>query len=170
MFPWMIDRVCVGVTGRSLNDDERAKTIPYGGMPKGNYLYFAQPPVSRRPLVLVEGEIDALKTWQALRYAKVSANVAALGFGVFTDKQRSLAIKTAPAYVLTMFDYDKTGVSLTLKVEQAFLNMNVRVSRVDWAHAQRWFKLPEDEKLDPAAVSDEVIQYLYSRPKSALYV
>jgi DNA primase len=171
VFPWYVGGACVGATGRSLQQDARAKTIPYGAMPKGDYLYFPAPPVQRRPLVLVEGEIDALKTWQALvHYAKLRVNVAALGFGVFTEKQQALAIKTAPPYVQTMLDYDKTGAALSLQVDQALGRKNVRVSRTDWASAQRRFKLPEDEKLDPAFVSDEVIQYLHSRPQSSLYV
>lgn len=164
VFPWYIDRKPVGATGRSLNRDERAKTIPYGGMPKGEFLYFPRPPVEGRRLVFVEGEIDALKTAQALDN---TYNIAALGFGVFTKAQQSLTLKIRPSEVICMFDFDPTGMKLTALVEES-IGQCCYVKQVPWRRYHSMWGYSDDYKLDPAEVSDSAIRGLCNNARGSL--
>lgn len=147
MFPWYMKGELVGVTGRTLIDDP-AKTLPYYGTKKGNHLYMpGQGMIKSNTLVLVEGEIDAIRVYAS---KALDGNVGALGFGKFTDNQKKLVLNGAADEVVLFFDDDKTGLELT---QAAFMGLYKykRVRIASYKQHRKYY----DEKLDPGALSLE---------------
>ena len=110
VFPWYKGKRLEAVTGRTLSTDpveidEIGKLIPLFGTTKAHSIYLpARRIIPQKPLILVEGEIDALKVLQA-----GYLNVAALGHGLLT-KGQILAIRNSPAEeVICFLDNDDAG-------------------------------------------------------------
>ncbi len=126
LFPWYWNGTLVGVTGRTLRDD-KAKVLPYFGTMKGRWLYSPTGGAkSGRRLVLVEGEVDALKV-----YAAGEPNVCALSFSAFTEAQENLVVNSRPSEVVLFFDRDDAGERIARSVIKR-LSGRTRVSQVKY--------------------------------------
>ncbi len=85
----------------------------YSGLNKQRYLYGAHLWEKGKPVVLVEGPIDCVRTWMALRDR---ANVgAAMGQG-FSVEHRRLVKAAVPEEVYIFGDNDAAGRSMVEKV------------------------------------------------------
>lgn len=108
VFPWYWGKRLLGATGRSMIDDEPNKIIAYGSFKKSRALYVPARTLSPvNPVVLVEGETDAIKVMQA-----GFSNVAALGYGSFSAHQVKLLEILPVKSVILFFDNDKRGAEL----------------------------------------------------------
>jgi len=112
IFPWRWNGKLVGMTGRACYDlsEDDEKIVAYCGLVKSRVLYVPRGRLPRScDLVLVEGEIDALKVLQS----QDRQPVAALGHGRLSNGQLNL-LKTLPVKSLTLFlDNDRRGQELT---------------------------------------------------------
>jgi DNA primase len=150
LFPWYFNNQLFGVTGRTLDPECDVKTLPLYGTRKGRMLYLPTRRITKGRLFLVEGEIDAMKTYLAL-----NEQVGATGFGNFTDEQSRLIIESKCSEVVLFFDDDPTGTSMAeLAIHK--LTGHKRVSQVDWSKVRefrRAYNQRDNEKLDPAALA-----------------
>ena len=117
------DGALIGLTGRILPAREAqeeaagrevTKYHNYSGLNKTRYLYGAH--LFRRglPLVLTEGPVDCIKTWQALHD---TANVAAtLGQGFGRDHLHTVTNVGQPTAVYLFFDDDVAGRTAAEKI------------------------------------------------------
>lgn len=147
LFPWFVNSKLVGITGRTLNPYEEVKIISYGPVSaKGKMLYMPKGKIKREPLILVEGEFDALKVVQS-----GFSNVGALAFGSFTKGLKEFVLDSPCTRVVTFFDNDKTGELLSQKVKKEIGPMKT-VSRVKYSRYK-----------DPAEMSDDMVQLVVKR-------
>ena len=149
LFPWYVEGQLVGVTGRAI-DENPVKTLPYFSTKKGNWLYFPRYFKNSKKLVLVEGEIDALKV-----LAATGMNVAALGFGSFSNRQALLIIHLGIAELVVFTDLDETGERIYSIVNDK-LSEHLKISKVDYSLVEDSY----EGKLDPAALSLQDIHKL----------
>jgi len=162
IFPWFWGELLTGVTGRAI-DDNPYKMLPYNETKKGGTFYLPSRNLrSDKPLVLVEGEIDALKVYQA-----GFTNVAAIGFGRFTDTHKNLLIDSGVYDIVCFFDADPTGHHLTKFVSKR-MGKVANVKSVDYSPFYK------GEKLDPAKLNVKKLRFLLNHcveetKKLALY-
>lgn len=143
LFPWYWNGVLVGVTGRTLVND-KAKVLPYFGTLKGHWLYAPVGTITRgKRLVLVEGEVDALKV-----YASGERNVCALSFSSFTVHQENLLLNSRPSELVLFFDDDDAGERITQSVIKR-LSGKMRLSQVKYGRFIPRYR----GKLDPGSLS-----------------
>jgi len=104
LFPWIAFDKFFGATGRTI-ENNLAKTIPFADLNKGQLLYM---PLKKLlpscPAVIVEGELDAIALYQ-----RGIQNVAATGFGLFTNAQRDLVLNYGVKDVIAFGDNDLAG-------------------------------------------------------------
>jgi DNA primase len=107
LFPWMFNGELVGLTGRTLSASEArsgAKLRSYlEGSTKRSYLYLPAGMIRAEPLIVVEGEGDALKVYDA-----GFRNVGAVT-GRLSDKQADLMLNSAATQIVAFGDDDKSG-------------------------------------------------------------
>ncbi len=150
IFPWYLHGKLHGVTGRAVNPHNKVRTLPYLNTKKGDFLYLPKGEIGAGPLIVVEGEIDALKV-----FASGFDNVAAVGFGGFSNRQRSLVLNSEATGIVSFLDFDTRGHKLHEHVQQMF-DGKLPVSRVSYARAQRMF--PWRSKHDPGALPRQVLR------------
>lgn len=158
LFPWYWGSKFLGATGRTIDSTNPVKIQAYFGLRKRQCLYSPIGKlVTRKPLVLVEGEIDALKVLQA------GFNVIALGHNHLSANQVAM-FESLPVnfpFVL-MFDRDEVGQKLSLaafKELRRFGFTNVRC--VNWELLFGRFY----GKVDPGAISNSAIGKLIRQAK-----
>ena len=149
LFPWFIHDKFVGATGRSLVDDpDIPKTMPYFDMQKGEVLYFPSPKIrTHLPLIIVEGEIDAIRVFEATK----KHEVCACGFGQFTAKHQALVLNLGFSKVFSFTDNDYTGDLLKGYIQKRFAG-KVSVGNVPYVI----------DRKDPALMNDRQIRYCLS--------
>ena len=150
IFPWYYQNKLVGITGRSILKDDPVKTLPYHNTQKGSVLYLPMGKIDPdKPLVLVEGEIDALKVASAKH-----DNVAAFGFGLVTDEQISLILNSGVEEVITFMDNDYEGANFEKRINRK-LSGKVRLHKVQYDLINEG-----DLSLDPAKLTTKEIRML----------
>jgi len=164
------DGQLVGMTGRILPNEvarcealglmEPTKYHNYSGLNKTRYLYGSHLWVPGLPLVVIEGPVDALASWQALHER---ANVSAtLGQG-FTQEHRRLIRNFCPPSVYIFGDSDSAGRRMSEKIE-CVLHRDVPLFLMRCPTALQW-EWDEDVgeeievvvELDPGACSGDQI-------------
>lgn len=154
LFPWKWNGKLVGVTGRAI-DNNPARVLPYFGTQKGQFLYLPSGRIARNEsLILVEGEIDALKV-----YCSGHRNVAALSFGTFTDTQAEKVLAASPCSIISFTDDDAAGDKLFHIIERK-LGSSVRLLRVEYPDDLREAYDEVGVKLDPGAMHLPVLDRL----------
>lgn len=162
------DGALVGMTGRILPSIEHerrndghdvTKYHNYSGLNKTLYLYGAHLWEKNRPVVLVEGPIDAVRTWMALGH-KVNVG-ATLGQGFSANHRRIIKAAWPPA-VYIFGDADSAGKRMAEKVHHQ-LNGAVPMMLMKCSHHER---VDEDGEihltlLDPGGMSDEQISFAF---------
>jgi 5S rRNA maturation endonuclease (ribonuclease M5) len=162
------DGALVGMTGRILpsveaerrkNNQLVTKYHNYSGLNKTLYLYGAHLWEKNRPVVLVEGPLDAIRTWMALG-SKVNVG-ATLGQGFSADHRRTIKAAWPPA-VYIFGDADSAGKRMAEKVHHQ-LNGAVPMMLMKCPHVER-----KDDKgetflvpLDPGDMADEQIRFSF---------
>lgn len=146
VFPWYFKGTLRGVTGRAIEADNPMRVLPYFNTAKGKCLYLPLGDIYPGTLYLVEGEIDALKV-----FSVGQLNVAAVGFGSFTDEQADLVLKSSANAVVCFFDDDATGERLTKRVLDK-LGGRKAVHAVCYSMIRQSYEFPEGVKLDPAGL------------------
>ncbi len=156
LFPWYFGNRLVGLTGRSLDASNLVKTLPYFNTKKKNILYLPQRKLFGKYLVIVEGETDAAKIYDCGYH-----NVAATGFGGFSDEHLNLILKSGADTLIIFRDCDGSGFKwmqdVTAKAQSAMI-----VRRVDY-FMLRDLDLPASytgKKLDPAELKKPHIHLL----------
>lgn len=141
LFPWYVYGILVGVTGRAVNNN-KVRVLPYFATQKGQSLYLPTGKISSGPLVLTEGEVDAVKI-----VGSGFPNVGAIGFGRFTKEQKILVLNSLCDSVITFFDDDETGERLTDTVVK-------EIAEIKPVHSVRYkpFRRRYEDKLDPGAM------------------
>ena len=148
--PWVDNKKLVGITGLAINN-ATPKVLPYHNTKKGNSLYLPNGRINpEKPLILVEGEVDALKVFDS-----GFTNVGAIGFGRFTKKQEELLIERGVNEVICFFDADYTGHRITEYVDKKLFRKLV-VSFVDYSPYY------SGEKIDPGDLSSDKVKFLLS--------
>lgn len=114
------DGALVGMTGRDITnryktEDSRPKYKNYPGLDKTSYLYGENLWVQGRPMVLVEGQIDAILVDQALEEFNIGG---VLGSG-FTPVQARKVADSIPTEVFLFPDGDVAGAQTMAKVFHA---------------------------------------------------
>jgi DNA primase len=160
LFPWQYNGRLVGITGRTINPNEEAKVLPFFGTKKSLCLFLPNKKIREEPLIIVEGEIDAIKVFD-LGFR----NVGAIGYGSLSKAVVNLVLNSSATGVLAFTDDDETGELLREQIIAAF-RRNLPVSAVDYSPFRKMKKY-QDKKLDPAeltrkdirvALNDSVIQ------------
>jgi len=107
------DGKLVGMTGRHYNwPNAPTKYHNYAGLNKSNYLYGEHMLKRGEPLIICEGQIDAVLTWQYLGIP----TVAILGEGFGQNHARTIAAYNPPVVYLFL-DNDMAGRMAAEKVE-----------------------------------------------------
>jgi DNA primase len=146
LFPWRYEDRLVGITGRSLNPNEEAKVLPFYGTKKSLSLFLPNKKIIEGPLVLVEGEIDALKVFD-VGYK----NVGAFGYGSLSKAVKSLVLNSDATEIISFTDDDDTGKLICEQIIENF-RRNLPVSVVDYSPFRK-FKKYRNSKLDPAELT-----------------
>lgn len=157
LFPWYVNEVFRGATGRAIDPTNKVRIAAYFGLSKKSLCYM---PVQHlgSPLVIVEGEIDALAVMQA------GYSVIALGRGSCSANQLRVVstLRVKSSRVILAFDNDATGMRLT--------NDAGRILREDFnlldVQTVRWPR--NDIKCDPASFDSSTLRRILSaaRPTS----
>lgn len=154
LFPWFEGDKLVGLTGRTLSLREAKngnKMKSYlQGVAKRNHLYLPQRKITPEPLIVVEGEGDALKV-----YDSGFKNVAAVA-GRLSDRQVNLMLNSPATEILGFGDDDATGQRLNRELEEKLGGVKVyREVRYDRVRSNY-----PDTKLDPGKLSRKEVQEL----------
>jgi 5S rRNA maturation endonuclease (ribonuclease M5) len=170
------DGPLVGMTGRILPSAQAAaeargrevtKYHNYSGLNKTRYLYGAHLWDTGKPIVIVEGPLDALRTWMAL---KGRVNVGAtLGQG-FSQEHRQLVRIARPSHVYIFADGDAAGQRMAEKVFdrlQSFVELKVMLTAVRFEVDPN---TNEDIEVvtDPGEMTDEEIVKAFEDAESLL--
>ena len=108
------DGQLVGMSGRYYIDDPPMgnKYHNYAGLNKARYLFGEHMLEPGKPVIICEGQIDAIKTWQNLGIP----SVASLGEGFSVDHARTICAFTPPVVYLFL-DNDMAGRMAAEKIE-----------------------------------------------------
>lgn len=154
VFPWRLEGKLVAVTGRALlQRDAKAgmKSISYVvGMDKRSLLYCPQGTIGPSPLVLVEGEIDALRVYDAGH-----RNVVAVGHSRLSEPQAQLLLRSPCREVWVFADDDDAGNKLRDYTARA-INGKKICRQVSYAAANRK-NYRKGASLDPGLLTNEDI-------------
>lgn len=115
--PWYFEDKLVFVTGRTLNPVEArtgAKVLSYfPNLKKSEVVYLPNRRIEHAPLIVVEGEFDALRL-----YDQGFTNVAALGQARLSDAQRDLLLNSAATAFVAFGDRDRAGERLNAELNE----------------------------------------------------
>lgn len=155
LFPWYFDDKLIGVTGRALNPDDPVKTLPLYGTQKGQCFYLPNRSLdSSQPLIVVEGETDAARVYDA-----GFKNVGALCFGTLSRQQLSFALNSGLRELVLFLDDDERGRELSQELSTD-LRTKFSLSKVEWKSVRRKYAELTGGKLDPACLSRADIREL----------
>lgn len=158
LFPWYWNKKFYGATGRTIDPTNPAKIQAYFGLSKSKCLYSPVGHLPKKgPVVIVEGEIDALKVTQA------GHSAIALGHSHLSDAQVGL-FESLPVnfeFVL-MLDRDDVGQRLSVDAFKALRSRGFKnVRTVDWDLLFKKFY----GKIDPGEIAHSAIRSLVRRAK-----
>lgn len=166
LFPWFIDGKLVGLTGRALDPRVAGETKVkhyLEGTDKRNLIYLPQGKITREPLVIVEGEFDALVCYEAGH-----KNVAALGHARLSEGQQRLILNSPATEILVFSDWDKAGRKLAAELDACF-SRNRIVRTIDYTPLFQEGSYSAEAKLDPGKLEIEEIQRLLTPSTDQLF-
>jgi hypothetical protein len=147
-----IDRSLVGAVGRAVDPGAAVKYLNYWEMRRGEVLFGEQMIEAGKALVVVEGILDAVLTWQVLRDASMLDEfgvVATMGHEV-TEQQVARIIMYASRVVLFMDNDAPAEVSCRRTARRLYRKTKTAV--VDYE---------ECKKKDPGSMEpDEIIRFV----------
>jgi len=106
------DGKLVGLTGRYYIKDPPTKYHNYAGLNKSRYIYGEHMLELKKPIIICEGQIDAILTWQHLGLP----TLAILGEG-FSNSHVQTICSFYPPVVYIFTDNDKAGRMAAEKIE-----------------------------------------------------
>lgn len=160
------DGKLVGMMGRAAGKRAKRRHHNYAGLDKSKYLFGAHLLEIGKPVVIVEGCVDAIRTDQAL--LGEACVVAALGEGFSTTHAKTIQSVNPPCvYIFT--DGDSGGHMLGSKIDYALrqAKLPMRLMECPWGPVTG---VDEDgvethEKVDPAMLPPEYIQTIFRRAR-----
>lgn len=164
VFPWRLQGKLYAITGRAIKksvEKEWGKSFMYAeGVKKRELVYLPFGELLPEPLVVVEGEIDALKVASAGFH-----NVCALGHSAISEGQAELLLHS-PATEFYMFpDDDASGAKLA-SFAHRLLGAKKRMRLIDYAPVDRK-KYRDGVALDPGVLEySDISACLMPRPDS----
>ena len=157
------DGKLIGMVGRSVRLNPMRRHHNYAGLDKSRHLFGAHLLIPNKPVVIVEGCVDAIKVDQALEGE--ACVVACLGEGFSQQHARVLSSVQPPAvYIFT--DGDKNGRLMGEKIAHC-LSPRVPLRLMDCP----WGPLKPDgehEKVDPDMLPPQLIRNLFRNAKVVL--
>ena len=158
------DGKLVGLVGRSVRENPKRRHHNYAGLDKSRHLFGAQLIEVGKPIVIVEGCIDAIKVDQAL--AGDACVMACLGEG-FSQQHERLIAGARPSGVYVFTDGDVNGRLMGGKIAHCLHGRikSVKLMECPWG--------PQDEtgkhaKVDPDTLPAEYIRHLFKNAKPVL--
>lgn len=165
LFPWMLNGKLVALTGRALNPNvakQGPKMLSYlPDSDKRNNLYIPAGELKGETLIAVEGEIDALKVWQATDYA----NVCAAGHSDLSKGQAHLMLNSNARRVLAFGDHDSAGRKFNAAIEK-MVGAQLRVTPVSYSSILSSYPA---QKLDPGSLTPAEIRKLLDEARGNLF-
>lgn len=157
------DGALVGMVGRSVEKDPKRRHHNYVGLDKARHLFGAQLLEVGKPVVIVEGCIDAAKVDQALRGS--ASTVASLGEGFSQHHAKTIcSIRPSSVYIFT--DGDAAGRAMASKIEYGLHGLiPMKIMECPWGEER------EDgsrKKVDPGDLSSEAVRRIFNRAKPIL--
>lgn len=155
------DNRLVGMQGRDITGKAERPHHNYEGFKKERYLLGAQLLEDGKPVVVVEGAVGVVKTWQAL-YPQACA-VAPLGEG-FSKFHADTIAEVNPPCVYIFCDGDAPGRSIASKIEyQLHGRVPMKVMECPTDVDETGKKL-----FDPGNLPEAHVQYLFRSAKPVL--
>lgn len=159
VFPWFYEGKLVALTGRTLSPHEAKKgnkLISYlEESAKRSMLYLPQGKITAEPLIVVEGETDALKVFDA-GFRNVGAQTGRLSKG-----QINLMLNSSATDIICFMDDDRAGENFKAVI-QAELGKTKMVRTVDYRPMR---ENHPNQKLDPAQLTGAEIKFLVSQSR-----
>jgi 5S rRNA maturation endonuclease (ribonuclease M5) len=156
------DNKLVGLIGRSVVPDPPRRHHNYMGLDKARHLYGAQLLEPGKPIIIVEGCIDAIKTEQALEGA--ACVVASLGEGFSRQHAKTIsAVRPESVYIFT--DGDGPGHAMASKIEYALHGrFPMYLMECPWGPIVDYNAdgTPVRKKVDPADLPPEMVRNLFA--------
>lgn len=169
------DGKLVGMMGRSIKKDPKQRHHNYGGLDKAKYLFGAHLLEVGKPIVIVEGWIDAIRTDQAL--LGDACVVATLGEG-FSQQHAKTIRDVGPPYVCIFTDGDRGGHAIGSKINYTLHGLvPMRLMECPWGPPVLDDTgkpiygddgKPARGKVDPSDLPAEYIQHLFRNAKPIL--
>lgn len=154
VFPHWINGNFLGATERLIAIEKGAKTLPMFDLKKRSTLYSPTGKITPDPLVVVEGEIDAINV-----FASGYENVVALCFGRLTRDQALLMKLFGVTEVILFFDQDPLKLGETETTSEKFLQRAIDLLKKNFkirvAEYPGYYK--KDTKVDPAMLKPQEI-------------
>jgi len=145
------DSKLVGMTGRDVTGKKHPKWFNYSGLNKAKYLYGGWLMKPERPVILVEGPIDAIRVFQALEGVNA---VACMGSGL--SKEHANTIRNMRPTVVYLFpDGDAAGKVMAQKAVKMLKPLVMRI-----------MKTPKGQ--DPASLSPPEVRNLLEESSPVL--
>jgi len=159
------DNKLVGLIGRAISADAPRRHHNYMGLDKAKHLFGAQLLERSKPIVVVEGCIDAIKTEQALE--RQVCVVASLGEG-FSQQHAKTISSANPTAVYIFTDGDAAGHAMASKIHYALHGMvPMMLMETPWGPIidSRADGTPVRRKVDPGELPADYIQKLFRSAK-----
>jgi 5S rRNA maturation endonuclease (ribonuclease M5) len=160
------DGKLVGLVGRSVLKDPPRRHHNYMGLDKARHLFGAQLLALGKPVVVVEGCIDAINTEQALQGE--ACVVASLGEG-FSQQHAKTLSSVRPPCVYIFTDGDAAGHAMASKIEYALHGLfPIFIMECPWGPIvdAKADGTPVRKKVDPSDLPADVVQHLFRTAKS----
>ena len=157
LFPWWVGNIFLGATGRTVSKREEKvgrKIIAYFGLKK-KLLYLPLKKLdSEVEVILIEGEISALRVLQA-----GFTNVAALGKGTISHETCAWLENLPVKSLCLFFDNDETGEKLSYGV-WTYMNSICPIYVVEY---------PSSKRKDPAELTKFEVKVAIKRKRRVTY-
>lgn len=157
------DKKLVGMVGRSVAENPSRRHHNYVGLDKARHLFGAQLLEVGKPVIVVEGCIDAAKVDQTL--LGDACVVASLGEG-FSQQHAKTICGVRPPCVYIFTDGDAAGRAMAAKIEYALHGLApMRIMECPWG------PIREDGSrrgVDPGDLPAEIIRHLFDTARPIL--
>ena len=161
LYPWYRDGKIVAIVGRYIGKSEEPSKVKNYiiGQNKRLNVYLPSRKFYQSELIIVEGEADALKVYQAKFH-----NVCAIGSASVVEEQINLMINSGAERFRIFTDDDTAGNRIAYELE-ARLSKHGPTSVVDYSPVRKVLGVAKG-KLDPAMLSVAHIQLLLDQGAS----
>lgn len=144
----------VGLSGRDITGESDRKYHNYAGLDRGKFIFGSHLLEEGKPIVLVEGQIDAVYTDQCLY---PMCNVLATQGAGFSDAHISTIANNCPPYVCIFTDGDSAGSSMASRINYSLKSQHF---------VRKLMRTPF--KKDPASLKENEVTALFNNAEIIL--